>query len=429
MFNPEALHSFWMGILSALSLPLGALTLIVWKPGEKAVAGLMAFGGGALLAALTIDLVGNALDHGQFYPLAAGCALGGIFFVALDQLINSKGGFLRKPASTFNYIKNQKTKKFKEVFKRLSTLNLFQNLPAGEVSRLVPVICEETFAPGEMIMRQNEPGDRLLLIESGEVEILDEPRNRVIDLLSAGNVVGEMALITGDPRSASVRAKSEVKGWVILSADFHRAVNRSESLARAFHSITEERIENLKKSHGLDEEKAHRWRKQASATLENWITVPTEDEIKKAGEEHHGAPFAIWLGILLDGIPESFVIGASTIHSTLSLSLLAGLFLSNYPEALSSSLGMKKQGKKFGRIVMMWLSLTLITGIGAYLGREFFQSAPEWLFALIEGSAAGAMLTMISQTMLPEAYRKGGVITGLSTLAGFLAAIFFKTLE
>lgn len=77
----------------------------------------------------------------------------------------------------------------------------------------------------------------------------------------------------------------------------------------------------------------------------------------------------------------------------------------------------------------MWASLMIITGIGAFCGNAFFADAPHFLFALIEGTAAGAMLTMIAETMLPEAYHKGGTVTGISTLFGFLAAIFFKTLE
>ena len=77
----------------------------------------------------------------------------------------------------------------------------------------------------------------------------------------------------------------------------------------------------------------------------------------------------------------------------------------------------------------MWSTLMLITGLGAFFGNIFFVGAPPFLFALVEGMAAGAMLTMIAETMLPEACYKGGAITGISTLLGFLAAIFFKTLE
>jgi zinc transporter ZupT len=144
---------------------------------------------------------------------------------------------------------------------------------------------------------------------------------------------------------------------------------------------------------------------------------------------HKGAPLAIWLGILLDGIPESLVIGASLVQAQISYSLIGGLFLSNYPEALSSSVGMRQQGFPFRRILLMWTSLMVVTGIGAALGNIFFTGAAPSLFALVEGIAAGAMLTMIAQTMLPEAYFKGGSIIGFSTLLGFLAAIFLKTLE
>jgi zinc transporter ZupT len=145
--------------------------------------------------------------------------------------------------------------------------------------------------------------------------------------------------------------------------------------------------------------------------------------------DHQGSPLAIWLGITLDGVPESLVIGASLSQSHVSISLIVGLFLSNYPEALSSSVGMRRQGMSFARVMVMWTSLMLITGIGAALGSQFFMGAGPTAFALVEGLAAGAMLTMIAETMLPEAYIKGGSVVGMSTLMGFLVAIFSKTLE
>ncbi len=77
----------------------------------------------------------------------------------------------------------------------------------------------------------------------------------------------------------------------------------------------------------------------------------------------------------------------------------------------------------------MWTSLMIFTGIGAVLGNMLFANAPAMLFSFIEGIAAGAMLTMIAETMLPEAYFKGGSIVGISTLLGFLTPIYFKTLE
>ena len=71
----------------------------------------------------------------------------------------------------------------------------------------------------------------------------------------------------------------------------------------------------------------------------------------------------------------------------------------------------------------------IFTGIGAALGSVFFIGSLPASYALIQGIAAGAMLTMIAETMLPEAYFKGGSVVGISTLMGFLVAIFSKTLE
>ena len=80
-------------------------------------------------------------------------------------------------------------------------------------------------------------------------------------------------------------------------------------------------------------------------------------------------------------------------------------------------------------VLFMWSSLTLFTGIGAALGNVFFVGADPAVVALVVGVAAGAMLTMIAQTMAPEAYIKAGSVVSLSTFMGFLAAIFFKRLE
>lgn len=90
---------------------------------------------------------------------------------------------------------------------------------------------------------------------------------------------------------------------------------------------------------------------------------------------------------------------------------------------------MSKQGFTRRRVLIMWTSLMLFTGIGAALGSVFFIGASPMSFALVQGVAAGAMLTMIAETMLPEACFKGGSVIGIATLTGFLVAIFSKTLE
>jgi zinc transporter ZupT len=181
--------------------------------------------------------------------------------------------------------------------------------------------------------------------------------------------------------------------------------------------------------HHMDETDTLRWMRRAMHNIDAGRPIPAAADIRREISENKAAPLAIWLGITLDGIPESLVIGASMIDHAVELSLIVGLFLSNYPEALSSSIGMRKQGLSKIRIFNMWTSIMLLTGIGAALGSILFTSASASSHALIQGVAAGAMLTMIAETMLPEAYFKGGSVVGLSTLFGFLVAIFSKTLE
>jgi zinc transporter ZupT len=89
---------------------------------------------------------------------------------------------------------------------------------------------------------------------------------------------------------------------------------------------------------------------------------------------------------------------------------------------------MKKQKMSNMKILLMWTSIMLVTGAGAFLGNVFFENVPHTVFALVDGMAAGAMLTMIAETMLPEAFHIGGSVTGLSALAGFLATLLFKVL-
>jgi ZIP family zinc transporter len=96
---------------------------------------------------------------------------------------------------------------------------------------------------------------------------------------------------------------------------------------------------------------------------------------------------------------------------------------------MSSAATMRQQGVSFNRIFWLWMSLTLVTGIASALGNTLFADASPALFAFFEGAAAGGMLAMTAQTMLPEAFEQGGGTTsGVLTVVGFLAAIFVRSL-
>lgn len=304
--------AFLLGALSAISLIFGSLCGIIFNPKPKLTGALTAFGAGAMLAALSVELIAPTVadivgkghgggigdkSHAVFTmgALLVGCILGGIIFVIFDEMLNNRGAFKRKASTMINFLKGKS-----------------KNIDAH--------------------------------LDNDDVHIMDH------------------------------------------------------------HEVKE--------------------------------------EVKKEG----GAAMSIWLGLLIDGIPESFVIGAGFLtllsaqigahgadvafSSVIPYTLIAGLFLSNFPEAMSSSIGMKKQGMSTGKILLLWGSMVLIIAIGSLVGYYLGAEVPHELEIGIEGLAVGAMLTMIAQAMIPEAVHLGGnKVVGLSVLAGYLSTIAFKLLE
>ena len=226
-------------------------------------------------------------------------------------------------------------------------------------------------------------------------------------------------------------AAEETGAWVLHKKDFNDLLIVLPELATQFkaflqrQSIADYLIERQKLSHN----DTIKWIKKSVHQIDSKKAIQPVNTISFDVSDHKGAPLGIWMGLFLDSIPEALVIGSSVAQAGLGFSLLAGLFFSNYPESLSSSVGMREQGMKLSTILMMWTVLMLSTGLFSALGSIYFAEVSYSVFAFTEGVAAGAMLTMIAQTMLPEAYLKGGEIVGFSSLLGFLAAIFFKTLE
>ncbi|MGI8858715.1 MAG: ZIP family metal transporter [Rubrobacteraceae bacterium] len=151
---------------------------------------------------------------------------------------------------------------------------------------------------------------------------------------------------------------------------------------------------------------------------------------KSPGEKQGGSASAIAIGALLDGIPESAAIGITLIEgSGVSAALVAAVFLSNIPEGLSSASGMKQAGRSTAHVIGLWSAVTAASAAAALLGYLFLDGAPEDLIAGIQAFAAGAILTMLASTMMPEAYEEGGDVVGIVTSAGFLLAFILSRLE
>jgi len=142
-----------------------------------------------------------------------------------------------------------------------------------------------------------------------------------------------------------------------------------------------------------------------------------------------GSGLAIAIGALLDGIPESIVIGVSMIRGgNVSLVAVLAIFLSNIPEGLSSAAGMKKAGRSATYVFGLWGAIAAISGIASWAGYAVFSGFSPEVVAATEAVAAGAILAMIADTMVPEAFEVAHDYAGLITVAGFLAAFVLSKL-
>ena len=136
-----------------------------------------------------------------------------------------------------------------------------------------------------------------------------------------------------------------------------------------------------------------------------------------------GSGLAIALGALLDGIPESIVIGVSLLEGAgVSLVAVVAVFLSNLPEGLSSAAGMRRAGHSKAYIFGIWGGIAGASGVAALVGYGAFAEAGPATIAFVTAVAAGAILAMLADTMVPEAFETAHEYAGLITVAGFLAA-------
>ncbi|MFI6808061.1 ZIP family metal transporter [Streptomyces luteogriseus] len=139
--------------------------------------------------------------------------------------------------------------------------------------------------------------------------------------------------------------------------------------------------------------------------------------------EQGGSGMALALGALLDGVPESAVIGVSLLDGgAVSLVTVAAVFISNVPEGLSSSAGMKKAGRGRGYVFGVWGTIAAASTVSAVLGYTVVGSFSPAVIAAVTAVAAGAILAMIADTMIPEAFEDAHLAMGLITVSGFLVS-------
>ncbi|HXV42644.1 MAG TPA: ZIP family zinc transporter [Anaerolineae bacterium] len=149
-----------------------------------------------------------------------------------------------------------------------------------------------------------------------------------------------------------------------------------------------------------------------------------------SGDQAGGSGGAIFIGTLLDNIPESIVLGMGVaLGGSISLAFLVAVFVSNLPEGVAGTMNLEMAGHSRALIFWMWTTLVLISGACAALGYAIVGWLPSVDGRRIQAFAAGAMLTMLADAMMPEAFEHGGKVVGLLTVLGFLMAAILAVME
>ena len=138
---------------------------------------------------------------------------------------------------------------------------------------------------------------------------------------------------------------------------------------------------------------------------------------------------AIVLGVVLDGIPESLALGATLLDGQIGIAFLAAVFVSNLPEAFAGTRDLLEEGRRPRLILALWATVAVISTAAAVLGYVVLGGIGDVPLALVQAFAAGAILCMLADTMMPEAYEHGGGVVGLATVVGFAIAFLLSSVS
>ncbi|MFW7413982.1 ZIP family metal transporter [Demequina sp. SO4-18] len=142
----------------------------------------------------------------------------------------------------------------------------------------------------------------------------------------------------------------------------------------------------------------------------------------RRGGESEGDGAAIAVGALLDGIPEAIVIGLAAVTGSFPVAIVAAIGLSNVPEGLAGTVALRGSGRSSKQVFFLWGGITAFAVVAAVLASALMGGAPPEVVAIIMSVAAGALLAMVCNAMIPEAFDEDHWATGLVATAGFLVA-------
>jgi len=422
-----------LGFGTTSSSIVGAALGLYLQFSKRILACILAFAAGALISALAIELGYNgarALLHSGFRSFAAwafvsaGFAAGAMIYYGISRFLEGKGAAVRYATQFREYALAKKQHALEDRIKLLAKCELLRHLPPEAIEEILPCIRTRHIRAGEILFEAGDPGDALYIVAAGKMEVLgnaagDPATRRAIAQLSEGQAFGEMGLLTGGVRTATVRALEDAILLQIGKADFERLVASDRQLAKAIERISHERAISNLSSGSVNPEV---WARVASHSLERIGRNEADRLLIEAGK---GAGMAIVFGNILDTIPGCLVIGAKFAgFETLSLSLMLGMFLGGIPEAAASGAMLSKAGYRPGAIFGLWSTVIFAGILAAAMGKVLIGSSDAFLAIFSQAVAGGAVLALVAHAMIPEAINAAGSLVVLPTVAGFLFALY-----
>jgi CRP-like cAMP-binding protein len=435
----EVLLVALLGLATTSSSIVGAALGLYVPLSKRLLACVLAFAAGGLISALAIDLAySSALAlHGLGYDarsawifVGGGFAVGATIYYLFSRFLERQGGAVRYPTRFREFAQERRQKDAKELIRLLSRCDLLRHLPPEEIEVILPSVRSRRLAPSEILFRAGDPGDALYIVARGRVEILADPPaaatpvGQTLASLGEGEAFGEMALLTGGPRTATVRSAGESELLAIGREDFERLIAQDRVLAQALEKLSHERALNNLSSGGP---RSASWATVANSSLER---LTRQEANRILAEGSHGSGMAIVLGNVLDTIPGCLVIG-SQFHGlgNLSLTLMLGMFLGGIPEAAASAAMLRRAGFRPPTIFGLWSTVLVAGMLAAAAGNTLIGSQAPLVSVFCEALAGGAVLALVAHAMIPEAIDEGGSLIVLPTVAGFLAALYLALTE
>jgi CRP-like cAMP-binding protein len=426
-----------LGLGTTSSSLLGAAVGLYLPFSRRPLACLLAFAAGSLISALAIELAfesAQSLHHQGYNAHAAwafvstGFAAGAVIYYSASLFLEKKGAAVRYVTQFREYALARKQADTNERIRLLASCDLMRHLPAEEIEQILPCIHDRELKAGEILFKAGAPGDALYIVGRGKVEVLANGspggESSAIAVLGEGHAFGEMSLLSGGLRTATVRAVEDTELLQIGKDDFDRLVAADRQLANAVERISHQRAISNLSAGGTD---ASLWAKVASRSLDH---LNRHEAGKMLTEAADGAGMAIVFGNILDTIPGCLVIGAKfTAFGNLSLTLMLGMFLGGIPEAAASASMLTKAGYRPVAIFGLWSTVLLAGVVAAAAGKAFIGGSDALSAIFAQALAGGAVLALVAHAMIPVALEEGGSLVVLPTVAGFLFALYLALVE